>query len=294
MTDQNPRVDPPFVLRCDASYVQVGPGVFRIENVFPDSFAAYQTVRAGGHSEVAFSSLNLGAHVGDAPDRVIQNRDYLAKYCATNPVWLDQVHGVDVVDLDRWDASSGGVPTGDAAVSSRPGQGCAVLTADCLPILVSRTEAQSCLAIHAGWRGLLAGVIERGLERLLERQAGPDQWSVWLGPCIGEQMFEVGAEVREAFLSRDLQSASAFSPKEGQPDKFIANLRQLAEDRIFAWISAHHPILTGKSEIDGPKGALRIARSNECTVLQGDRYFSYRRDGQTGRMASLIARRTLI
>jgi YfiH family protein len=178
------------------------------------------------------------------------------------PLWLEQVHGTDCVIAE----SSVAGCTADASVSFEPWQICAVLTADCLPVLFCTQDGQCVGAAHAGWRGLLAGVLENTVRAM---RAPPEQIMAWFGPAIGSQRFEVGEEVRAAFLAQDAATAEAFVPHR---DKWLADLYALARQRLQA---------IGLVSIDG--GGL-------CTVNDAQRFYSYRRDGATGRMASLIWR----
>ena len=181
------------------------------------------------------------------------------------------------------------MPAADAALTGQRGHGSVVMTADCLPILVSLTHAPCVLAIHAGWRGLAAGVIEAGLQAAAARLRGPDQWSIWLGPCIGPDSYEVGPEVREAFLDQSPLAGSAFRESPTKAGKFYADLRALAQQRIFRWFERHPDVLlTGGSEIGASGRPIRIGINNECTYQNQARYYSFRRDSVTGRMASLI------
>jgi len=182
------------------------------------------------------------------------------------------------------------MPAADAALTGQSGHASVVMTADCLPILVSLTHAPCVLAIHAGWRGLAAGVIEAGLKAAAARLRGPDQWSIWLGPCIGPDSYEVGPEVREAFLDQSPLAGSAFRESPTKAGKFYADLRALAQQRIFRWFELHPDVLlTGGSEIGASGRPIRIGINTECTYQNQARYYSFRRDSVTGRMASLIA-----
>ncbi|MBU3724924.1 MAG: hypothetical protein FGM18_05365 [Burkholderiaceae bacterium] len=267
-----------------------------IEGIFPSGIVAFQTTRLGGTSQGPFDRFNLGGHVGDDPEMVAQNRQRLEKCCATFPVWLNQIHGTGVVDLDHHEASPDGTtgPLADASVSSRSGRACAVLTADCLPILVARSRSSGCAAIHAGWRGLNNGVIEATLWALFSRDPTPDCWSFWMGPCIGPEAFEVGEDVRQAFVQRDLAADTAFLARADGSGKYLGDLRRLAEQRIQQWFTRHpHALVTLGSERAAGERPIRLAASHECTVRTPDRFFSFRRDRVTGRMASLIALQTI-
>ncbi|NHI00982.1 purine nucleoside phosphorylase YfiH [Oceanimonas sp. MB9] len=228
----------------------------------PANVCAAQSTRTGGVSQAPWHSLNLGSHVGDHIASVRANRERLAACLnlPSEPVWLEQVHGVRVLSLP---ADNGNL-TADAAVSRVPGQVCTVMTADCLPVLFCDQQGTVVGAAHAGWRGLAAGVLEATLQEM-----GVDSESVlaWLGPAIGPTAFEVGEEVREAFVTHSELAADAFVP---QGDKWLADIYHLARLRLAA-AGVHH-----------------IYGGELCTVSDTQRFFSYRRDGQTGRMASLI------
>ena len=226
---------------------------------------ALSTLRAGGISAGTYRSFNLGDLVGDEPACVAENRRSLcaAHGLPAEPHWLRQVHGTVVADLDRFPE----VPaTADAAYTRRRGVVCAVLTADCLPVLIADVDGEAVAAAHAGWRGLAGGVLEATVTAL---SLDPSRLLAWLGPAIGPQRFEVGAEVRAQFLASDRRAESAFVPSPAG-GRYLANLELLARQRLEA------------------SGVTRIFASGECTHSQPERFFSYRRDGQTGRHATLI------
>ncbi|MCU0897888.1 MAG: peptidoglycan editing factor PgeF [Burkholderiales bacterium] len=227
----------------------------------PPRVHALATTRAGGASSGPYDSFNLGDHVGDDPVHVARNRALLEQRLPAKPLWLAQVHGTTVVDA----ADVNGVPTADAAVTRAPGVVLAVLTADCLPVLLAARDASAIGIAHAGWRGLAAGVIEATVARMA---AAPSRIVAWLGPAIGQGAFEVGEEVREAFVAPDAGAASAFV--RGKPGKWQADLEALARRRLAA---------AGVAEVHG--GGL-------CTFTDRERFFSFRRDGRTGRMATLL------
>jgi polyphenol oxidase len=218
-----------------------------------------------GVSKAPYASLNLGDHVGDDPEAVAENRRRLraAAELPAEPVWLTQVHGANVADLDG--AAREG--PADAAIARRPGKVCAILTADCLPVLFASDSGDVVAAAHAGWRGLAAGVIPATL-RALDVPAA--RLLVWLGPAISLNHFEVGAEVREAFLNSDSQAGAAF--RANSRGRFMADLAMLA-----------------RRQLNG-LGVNRIYGGGECTYADADRYFSHRRDGVTGRQTTLIWR----
>ena len=237
------------------------PEVLRPDWPAPEGIRALVTTRRGGVSTGAYESLNLATHVGDDPAAVTVNRHRLrhALGLPAEPAWLEQVHGARVAVLPRKDHAPA-----DAAVTRVHGQVCAVLVADCLPVfLASRTGDRVGIA-HAGWRGLAAGVVEATIQAM---EADPGTLIAWLGPSIGPRAFEVGSEVRDAFTGRDAGAAAAFRP--GRDGRFLADLPALARRRLAA---------AGVAEVHG--GAL-------CTHEDRARFFSYRRDGATGRMAAL-------
>ncbi|WMC10010.1 purine nucleoside phosphorylase YfiH [Oceanimonas pelagia] len=228
----------------------------------PAHVCAAQSTRTGGVSEAPWHSLNLGTHVGDHVTSVRTNRERLAACLnlPSEPVWLEQVHGIRVLTLPAENDNL----TADAVVSRTPGQVCAVMTADCLPVLFCDEAGTVVAAAHAGWRGLAAGVLEA---TLLEMKVDPETVLAWLGPAIGPKAFEVGGEVREAFIGHSGLAEEAFEP---QGDKWLADIYHLARLRLAA-AGVHH-----------------IYGGEYCTLSEPGRFFSYRRDGQTGRMASLI------
>ena len=230
----------------------------------PEPVRSLQTTRRGGLGCGPFSSFNLGLHVGDDPKSVAANRAKLDRTVGCKPVWMNQVHGTRVLDAGAWQ-SGDGVPEADAALTSRSGTACVVMTADCLPVLFCDESGQTVAAAHAGWRGLAAGVLEATVTAM--RRPGT-QILVWIGPAIGSRAFEVGDDVRHMFLSGDTRSAEAFTPC--APGKGLADLVLLARQRLQRL------------------GIERIYGGDSCTFHEPDRFFSYRRDGQTGRMASLI------
>ena len=222
------------------------------------------TTRAGGVSGGAFAGLNLGLRSGDAIEDVTRNRASLRQSLPAEPMWLRQVHGTTVVEADVAHES----PEADAAFAFRPGAVCAVLTADCLPVLLCDEQGTVVAAAHAGWRGLCAGVIEQTLKAM---DRPPAQLLAYLGPAIGPAAFEVGAEVRAAFIAEDPQSEAAFAKdKMGKPGKFYADLYALARRRL------------------ARSGVQQVYGGGFCTYTEAERFYSYRRDGVTGRMASLI------
>ena len=232
----------------------------------PGNVKALFTTRNGGGSSAPYASLNLGDHVGDDPSAVKHNRALLCRALPGEPRWLQQVHGTKPVSLDELDCISPGA--GDGAFSRHREVICTVLVADCLPVLLCDRAGTVVAAIHAGWRGLAEGIIEHTISAIGTLNT---PLMAWLGPAIGPDHFEVGAEVRKAFIERDETSAPAFisgSPRNN--GKWLADLFLLARQRLTE---------AGVAEIYG---------GGECTYSDPARFFSYRRDGTTGRMAGLI------
>lgn len=236
--------------------------LIRPDWVVPANVRALVTTRKGGVSLPPYDSLNTATHVQDDPLRVAKNRQRLAEWLPAEPVWLNQVHGTTVVNLDQSLACE---PDADAAVSRRPAAVCVVQTADCLPVLMTDRMGSVVAAAHAGWRGLCSGVLEQTLAAM--RVPGQDVLA-WLGPAIGPQAFEVGDEVREAFLQHDPDATQAFQSH--GPGKWWCDLYALARQRLQA------------------AGVASISGGGLCTWHDRERFFSYRRDRITGRMASLI------
>jgi hypothetical protein len=230
----------------------------------PEGLHAAVTLRSGGVSQGLYASLNPASHVNDAADAVLTNRAMIKQMLAlpAEPVWLQQVHGVDVVKADQVTD----LPEADASFTDQSGVVCAVLTADCLPVLFCGDQGAVIGAAHAGWRGLQVGVIEQTIAAMNCRDL-----QVWLGPAIGPAHFEVGDEVREAFVSQNANASVAFSAT--QAGKWLADIYQLARIRL------------------ANLGVEQVYGGGLCTVSDAQRFYSYRRDGAaTGRMASLIWR----
>lgn len=240
----------------------------------PKGVGALITTRTGGVSTGACASLNLGLHVGDDPMAVAENRRRVMALLPGEPCWLNQVHGVAVHTIS---AMEGDVsrPEADAAVTRLPGRPCAVLVADCLPVLFCSDDGDVVAAAHAGWRGLAAGVLERTVEAM---NVAPQRVMAYLGPAIGAGAFEVGQDVVDAFAAADLAAApktplaDAFRSIPGRNGKYLADIFTLARHRMAA------------------AGVARIFGGGLCTVSAPARFFSYRRDGRTGRMAAIIWR----
>lgn len=236
--------------------------------IFPDwpappNVRSLVTTRIGGASSGAYASLNLGDHVGDDPVAVAENRARIVARIRARPVWLSQVHGTTVVDAAACLESE--TPEADAAFARSAGVACAVMTADCLPVLLCDHPGRVVGAAHAGWRGLLGGVLESTIAAM---NVPGEQLLAYLGPAIGPQAFEVGDEVRSAFVAASANASAAFRPV--RDGKWLADIYLLARQRLAGM------------------GITRVYGGTCCTVADNERFFSYRRDGQTGRMASLI------
>lgn len=243
--------------------------------LLPVGVHALCTTRTGGVSMAPYKSFNLGNHVGDVPGAVAINRSRLADVTApAKPVFLQQVHGVKVLRLD---ANTLDGCLADACVTTSTDVACTIMVADCLPLLLTDERGQIVAAAHAGWRGLAAGVVEQTVQAMCQTVAVlPVSLRVWLGPCIGPQAFEVGEEVKAAFVTHDPAAAEMFQP---QGSKWLANLSGLARQRLRAAGVQH---ISGNDSSDA-----------WCTVHQRSRFFSYRRDGVTGRFAVCIWRSTV-
>ena len=230
----------------------------------PANVKALQTTRMGGVSIAPYASLNLGAHVGDDPIAVAKNRQLLSPYLPSEPVWVNQVHGVDVIDA----AASSCLQNADASFTDKANVVCVTMTADCLPVLLCDKAGTVVAAAHAGWRGLCDGVVEATVSKM---GVPASEILVWLGPAIGPDAFEVGSDVRDQFIAKDSDAALAFKPL-GQ--KWLCNMYMIAKQRLNK---------LGVTQVYG-------ASVNEdfCTYRDEARFFSFRRDNVTGRMASMI------
>ena len=227
----------------------------------PEHIHALTTLRTGGVSQGEFSSLNLAEHVNDDLQHVLANRQYLKEILRlpAEPVWLKQTHSVQVVCADQVTVC----PEADASYTDKKNIVCSVLTADCLPVLLCDLQGSTVAAIHGGWRGLLNGIIENTLLKMPNTEI-----LAWLGPAISAQCFEVGDDVYNAFINKSAQFSGAF--KNHTNGKYLADIYQIAR------------ILLNNA------GVQQIYGGDFCTVTDQERFFSYRRDGQTGRMATLI------
>lgn len=226
----------------------------------PVHVKALQTTRAGGVSDGKYASLNLGDHVRDNPLHVAHNRQLLSPLLPSEPVWLQQVHGIRVIDA----STSSCLETADASFTTRKDVVCVTMTADCLPVLLCDKAGTAVAAIHAGWRSLCDGVIEATV-KTMPVEAG--QLMAWLGPAIGPDAFEIGSEVREQFIAQDAQAETAFR---SHGEKWLGDLYAIARQRLQAL------------------GIEHIYGGGRCTYSEPNTFFSFRRDGDTGRMATLI------
>ncbi len=239
-------------------------GTIAVDWDAPERVRAVCTTRRGGISTGAYDSLNLADHVGDLPGAVAANRQRLVSdhRLPAMPLWLDQVHGTGVC---RAEAGTPPTPRCDASVAVDPGVVCAVLTADCLPVLLCDRSGTCVAAAHAGWRGLAGGVLEATVRAL---PVSPLELIAWLGPAIGPAHFEVGNEVRAAFVGADPAAAAHFD--RGARGRWLADLYGLARQRLAA------------------VGVTAVSGGGYCTYTDARRFYSYRRDGATGRMATLV------
>jgi YfiH family protein len=228
----------------------------------PGPVRCVSTTRIGGISRGVYASLNLADHVGDDPDAVAGNRRFVQQILRlpSAPVWLSQVHGSRIVDA----AAPGRSLEADGSFATRPNTVCAVLSADCLPVLLCDKSGRRVAAVHAGWRGLLAGVVEAAVRAL---GLAPDDLMAWIGPGIGQHAYTVGPDMRERFLRRRPESITTFSRFDG---RWHADLTALARQAL------------ARSAI------ANVHAHGACTFSERARFFSYRRDRRTGRMATLI------
>lgn len=237
----------------------------------PENIHAAFTTRIGGFSVAPRDAFNLGLHVGDNANHVASNRQLLIDSLSlpASPQYLNQVHGTDVICVDEYlKAGDLDVPAADACWATGINSVIAIMTADCLPVLLASKCGNVIAGAHAGWRGLADGVLENTVSSL---PVAASEITAWLGPAIGPQKFEVGAEVRDCFMQHDTYSQRHFNPVDSVPGKYLANLHGLAADRL-------------KSA-----GVTKIYGGDHCTYSDAGRFFSHRRDqGKTGRMAALI------
>ncbi|MFZ7135618.1 peptidoglycan editing factor PgeF [Avibacterium avium] len=231
----------------------------------PANIHAFTTLRQGGVSQAPYDSFNLGDHVGDDKNSVKTNRTLLVEqfYLPQFPLFLNQTHSTRVIHLPY----DGNNLDADAVYTNQPNQVCLVMTADCLPVLFTNQQGTEVAAAHAGWRGLCDGVLEQTVQQF---QAEPQEIIAWLGPAIGPKSFQVGEDVRQQFIAQDPNAAQAFVPDPIEQGKYLADLYHIARLRL------------------NKLGISQISGGEHCTYLEKTAFFSYRRDKQTGRMASLI------
>lgn len=235
----------------------------------PANVKALQTTRIGGVSHAPYASLNLAAHVNDDALAVAKNRQLLSPYLPSEPVWVNQVHGIEVIDA----AQSTCVQNADASYTTKPNVVCVTMTADCLPVLLCDKAGTIVAAVHAGWRGLCDGAIEAAVEKM---PVDKSEIIAWLGPAIGAKAFEVGDDMRQQFILRDSRAEQAFKAcgEQSVNQKWLCDIYMLAKQRL-------HQI--GVTEIYGGS-----VNEDFCTYTDEAHFFSFRRDNVTGRMASLI------
>ncbi|WP_394249058.1 peptidoglycan editing factor PgeF [Vibrio profundi] len=228
----------------------------------PKNVKAFASTRVGGFSKNEYLGLNLGTHVGDDLATVQKNREWLQRdsMMPSAPTWLNQTHSTTVIEVN---SISSEVLDADGAFTKRAGIVCSAMTADCLPVLLTNTQGTQVAAVHAGWRGLADGIVENAVQMF------DGEVIAWLGPAIGSGAFEVGEDVLNAFVSFDGNAIHAFEQKT-QPSKWLANMSQLAMQRL------------------DKLGVSKVTDSNLCTFSDPSKFYSYRRDGVTGRQASFI------
>lgn len=229
----------------------------------PETIKALSTTRQGGFSLPPYDGFNLGTHVGDEPNTVIKNRDYLVDVAQLpeSPRWLNQIHGTRVINSNDWQLNI----DADAIVSQQNNHICTIMTADCLPLLLCNKQGDTVAAIHAGWRGLSAGIIEK---TITEFHCAHQDILVWLGPAIGPNQFEVGTDVYQTFIQHSAKAIQAFQQTDAT--HYLADIYLLARQRLTAL------------------GVNAIFGGDLCTASDQQHFFSYRRDEVTGRMASMI------
>jgi len=274
---------PPLLSSSTSALSSIREKVFALQTTrLPTAFILPRQNENSADAKSPFDNFNLGLHVGDVAEKVTYNRNKLKEYISqqlavqhsaesiklTEPLniqWLEQVHGSHVAEVST--ASSHAI-TADASITRQRNIALAIMTADCLPILLSHKEGREIAAIHGGWRPLAANIIEKTIEKM---DSNPTELVAWLGPCIGNEAFEVGAEVKEAFTQQDKIFSTAFVKQEN--GKFLADLHKIAQIQL-------------KSI-----GVRDISCLDECTYQRTDKYYSYRKEQVTGRMASIICRR---
>jgi len=246
--------------------IELGSSIISPDWPAPSRVHAFTTTRLGGNSHAPYDSLNLAQHVGDNPADVSANRAHLKQLLGyrTEPAWLEQVHGIEVVTA----GNCGSATVADASVSTSANEICVVMTADCLPVLFCDKQGRAVAAAHAGWRGLADGVLEATLKRLCNELAcSASDILAWFGPAIGASAFEVGDEVRDAFISRHDVASAFVATRAGH---WLMDICAVARTRLTV------------------AGVMDISGGQYCTHTDAEQFFSYRRDGDCGRMASLI------
>ncbi|MBW3697036.1 peptidoglycan editing factor PgeF [Vibrio sp. T187] len=228
----------------------------------PKNVKAFASTRQGGYSSRQYQGLNLGAHVGDELSLVERNRQWLAEQASmpTPPIWLNQTHSTAIATCKT---PTSEILDADGVFTTVSGVVCSAMTADCLPVLLTNTQGTQVAAVHAGWRGLAGGIVENAVAKF------DGEVLAWLGPAIGPAAFEVGVDVLDAFVTFDSNAIQAFEKKQEQ-GKWLANMSQLATQRL------------------QKVGVTQVFDSNLCTFAEPDNFYSYRRDGVTGRQASFI------
>lgn len=228
----------------------------------PDNIHAGTSIRVGGDSQAPYDELNLALHVGDTPENVINNRQTLSKYLnlPSEPVWLEQTHSSNIVAIDTYAEKV----TADGSFTTKQNNVCAIMTADCVPILFCDAQGTKIAAVHAGWKGLCAGIIEKAINEF----SNPESLLVWIGPCISGQYYEVGKDVYEKFNIYSPSLKSAF--------------KQCNEDHWYCDLVSIVKIILGNSKVTS------IYECGLCTYARDSLFYSYRRDGNTGRTATLI------
>lgn len=231
----------------------------------PKTVSAIASTREGGFSAGPYQGLNLGNHVGDDPILVEKNRQWLVQggYLPNTPVWLNQTHSTEVVCVNEWTSE---ILDADGIFTTTPGLVCAIMTADCLPVLMTNKAGTEVAAVHAGWRGLADGILQNALNCF----SNPSDVIAWVGPAISQHYFEVGEEVVKHFVALDANSIVAFEPKVNAEGKWMGDLPLIAKQQLIR------------------AGVADVTLSDLCTYQKDQQFYSYRRDGQTGRQASFI------
>lgn len=248
----------------------------------PANVRSLVTTRHGGCSQAPFESFNIAEHVGDKTQNVKKNRKLLTNLLPSEPIWLNQVHSNKVVD------ASFTVPGSDAdgSYTIQANVVSVVMTADCLPVLICNRQGNAVAALHAGWRGLADGILEQGVKKLLQAsQCTPRDLLIWLGPAIGPETFEVGEAVRQAFLRQALQHSSDSTPELHQALRHSLRQCFIPSDNQMKWFADIYQLARVRLALLGIEN---VSGGNYCTYSEQETFFSYRRDGKTGRMASLI------